>query len=202
MKNEENKMCQSLLNAITSSHDKKETCEIIFESEAELYELYIFLFSKSKTIKIYSKNLGVFSNERKNCLEKELCNKKSTILESFCTAFEKYINHTDVELEILTDLTAGNEGMDLIPEITSLFRTKLDEGIIKVKQMSKDITLINSMDHYILSSDCKIVCFEQKVAQMYICAFNHDNLVSSAKNVFDRFFELSNNYLLESDIND
>lgn len=161
-----------------------------FNTLSERFVFLIFMFSNCERIKMFSNDISMFSENKKVQLKNEIGDKSEKVYSDFVESIRSYF-HNQYKLELLVDHIDDDFMNVLSEELSSLFKDNYNNGSLMISKRNTEYEAINDLNHFIVSPDKNIICFEQKDQKLQVCMTNNSDICSKAERVFDMFMSLS-----------
>ena len=161
-----------------------------FNTLSERFVFLIFMFSNCERIKMFSNDISMFSKNKKIQLTNEIGDKAEKVYSDFVESIRSYF-HNQHKLELLVDNIDDDFMNVLSEELSSLFKDNYNNGSLMISKRNTEYEAINDLNHFIVSPDKNIICFEQKDQKLQVCMTNNSDICSKAERVFDMFMSLS-----------
>lgn len=161
-----------------------------FNTLSERFVFLIFMFSNCEKIKMFSNDISMFSQNKKDQLTSELRGKAKIVYSEFVDSIRNYF-HKENTLELLVDNIEDDFLNSFSEELSSLFKDNYSNGRLVISRRNEDYEAIKDLNHFIVSPDKHIICFEHKDQNLQVCMTNNSDICSKAQRVFDMFMSLS-----------
>lgn len=161
-----------------------------FNTLSERFVFLKFMFSNCKRIKMFSNDISMFSEIKKGQLINEIGDKAEKVYSDFVESIRSYF-HNQYKLELLVDNIDDDFMNVLSEELSSLFKDNYNNGSLVISGRNTEYEAINDLNHFIVSPDKNIICFEHKDQKLQVCMTNNSDICSKAERVFDLFMSLS-----------
>lgn len=157
------------------------------------------LLSRSRCVKMFSKDLSLFYQENIDAIGKQ--NVSFDCSKVFVDASVAFLGNTEATLEIVAECISSDYIDHIHSQIRSSFQRRIDDKGIVVKQLLPEISQVAHLGNFTLCDDLKAICIDQGNNNQLLVI--HDSaFVSKALKVFDAFFSLSKAVDIESNTKD
>lgn len=188
-------------DALSNAMYDEKTHYFGFTKLSERFVFLIFLFRSCKQIKIYSNDISMFSQSKKNLLTSELGCDAENVYSRFVDSIRSYFDK-GYKLELLVDNIEDDFQNSFSEELSSLFKDNYINERLVISRRNEDYEAIKDLNHFIVSPDKNIICFEHKDQDLQVCMTNISDICSKAQRVFDMFMSLSSEQNMISFDND
>lgn len=161
-----------------------------FNTLSERFVFLTFMFSNCEKVKIFSNDISMFSENKKVQLTNEIGDRAEKVYSDFVDSVRRYFLN-QYKLELLVDNIDDDFMNVLSEELSSLFKDNYNNGSLVISGRNTEYEAINDLNHFIVSSDKNIICFEHKDQELQVCMTNNSDICSKAERVFDMFMSLS-----------
>ena len=188
-------------DALSNAMNEEKTHYFGFTTLSERFVFLKFIFRSCKQIKIYSNDISMFSQIKKNQLSSELKDNAEIVYSTFVDSIRSYFDKEN-KLELLVDNIEDDFQNSFSEELSSLFKDNYSNGRLVISRRNEDYEAIKDLNHFIVSPDKNIICFEHKDQDLQVCITKNSDICSKAQRVFDMFMRLSSEQNMISFDND
>ena len=161
-----------------------------FNTTPECFVFLKFLFSSCTKIKMFNNDISIFSANKQSQLKDEIGNNSDRVYSNFVNSIRNYFSKNN-KLELLVENIDDDFQNSLSTELSKTFIDNYNNGHIVIQRRNTDIEAINDLNHFIISPDKNIICFEQKDQDLQMCIINNSGICNKANFVFDLFMRQS-----------
>lgn len=188
---------ETFYNAISEAEKSKQKRIFTYSTLAERYILFTYLFDNSIEVSMFSRDISLFSKQNLMNLINEKCENIKEIRDKFIKSFTNYMNKENVILQILVDNITSDSIKQIDDSIKQTFINAIDKYKIELKEMNDELSKVKGINHFTLTRDRSLVCFEQEERDFDLFSVGDYALHNTSCSVFDGFFTMSKTFQRE-----